>query len=67
MKRKQSVLTPAEISARVVERIQQMTPEEALAYLEYREPGIPETDMNGELAAYYREERERREVKKSAA
>lgn len=62
--------THPEVTKRVLERIRQMTPEELLAMLEYREPGIPETDMNGELAAWYREEREereRREAQKSAA
>ena len=59
-----------EVHKRIMERISQMTPEELIAMLEYREPGIPETDMNGDLAAWYREEREERErhaAQKSAA
>lgn len=31
----------------VIEMIEQMTPEEALAFLMYRTPGIEETDMTG--------------------
>ena len=31
-----------EVTARVLEFIQSMTPEEAKAFLEYRKPGIPE-------------------------
>ena len=30
-----------------IEIIRQMTPEEALAFLKYRTPGIEETDMTG--------------------
>lgn len=36
-----------EVTARVLERIRRMTPEEALAFLNYRTPGIEETDMTG--------------------
>ena len=31
----------------MVEMIRQMTPEEALAFLTYRTPGVEETDMTG--------------------
>ena len=31
----------------VVARIRRMTPEEVWAFLTYREPGVPETDMTG--------------------
>jgi hypothetical protein len=31
-----------EVTARVIEFIRSMTPEEAKAFLEYRKPGIPE-------------------------
>ena len=31
----------------IVEFIRQMTPEEALAFLTYRTPGVEETDMTG--------------------
>ena len=36
-----------EVIERVVEMIRRMTPEEALAFLNYRTPGVPETDMTG--------------------
>jgi hypothetical protein len=32
---------------RSVKRIEQMTPEQALAFLTYRRPGVEETDMTG--------------------
>ena len=44
-----------EVTARVLEMIQSMTPEEAKAFLEYRKPGIPEywfgepIDQNGHI------------------
>lgn len=36
-----------EVTARIIERIKQMTPEELIAFLEYRTPGVEETDMTG--------------------
>jgi hypothetical protein len=36
-----------EVIDAAVERIRRMTPEEALAFLTYRTPGIEETDMTG--------------------
>ena len=36
-----------EVVQEVVEMIQRMTPEEALAFLMYRTPGVEETDMTG--------------------
>jgi len=36
-----------EVIEAAVARIRRMTPEEALAFLTYRTPGIPETDMTG--------------------
>ena len=38
------------VIAEAVEMIRQMTPEEALAFLTYRTPGIEETDMTGMLS-----------------
>ena len=35
------------VIAAMVEMIRQMTPEEALAFLTYRTPGVEETDMTG--------------------
>ncbi len=35
------------VIAAIVETIRQMTPEEALAFLAYRTPGVEETDMTG--------------------
>jgi hypothetical protein len=35
------------VIAAIVETIRQMTPEEALAFLTYRTPGVEETDMTG--------------------
>ena len=56
-----------EVIARIHERIRQMTPEELLAFIEYREPGIPETDINGDLLEMYRERREQREAAERSA
>ena len=39
-----------EVIAEVVEMIRKMTPEEALAFLTYRTPGVQETDMTGILS-----------------
>ncbi len=39
-----------EVVAEAIEMVRQMTPEEALAFLTYRTPGIEETDMTGMLA-----------------
>jgi hypothetical protein len=39
-----------EVIQAVLERVRKMTPEEALAFLKYRTPGIEETDMTGMLA-----------------
>ena len=36
-----------EVIDAMVEMIRQMTPEEALAFLTYRTPGVEETDMTG--------------------
>ncbi len=36
-----------EVIREAVEFIQSMTPEEALAFLTYRTPGVEETDMTG--------------------
>ena len=36
-----------EVVQEVVEMIHRMTPEEALAFLTYRTPGVEETDMTG--------------------
>ncbi|MCW3099151.1 MAG: hypothetical protein JWL77_4769 [Chthonomonadaceae bacterium] len=35
------------VIAAIVETIRKMTPEEALAFLTYRTPGVEETDMTG--------------------
>ncbi len=39
--------TDPEVTARILKRIEEMTPEEVIAFLEYRTPGIEETDMTG--------------------
>jgi hypothetical protein len=41
-------LSPEAIDA-TVEMVRNMTPEEALAFLKYRTPGVEETDMTGML------------------
>ena len=46
MKKRLDPNSPEVIDA-AVERIRRMTPEEALAFLTYRTPGIEETDMTG--------------------
>jgi len=48
MKRDLDPHSPEVIQA-VLERVRKMTPEEALAFLKYRTPGIEETDMTGML------------------
>ena len=39
-----------EVIDAAVEMIRKMTPEEALAFLTYRTPGVEETDMTGMLS-----------------
>ena len=38
-----------EVIAEAIEMIRKMSPEEALAFLTYRTPGVEETDMTGIL------------------
>jgi hypothetical protein len=38
-----------EVIDEVVEMFRKMTPEEALAFITYRPPGVEETDMTGAL------------------
>lgn len=52
MKRKNLDPFGPEVTKLVLENIRRMTPEEALADLQYRTPGVPETDMTGMLAQY---------------
>lgn len=40
-----------EVIDAAVEMIRQMTPEEALAFLTYRDPDVEETDMTGMFSA----------------
>jgi hypothetical protein len=47
MKRKNLEPTNPIVTARILKRIEQMTPEQALAFLTYRRPGVEETDMTG--------------------
>lgn len=47
MKLKNCNLTDPAVTERILKRIEQMTPEEAIAFLTYRTPGVPETDMTG--------------------
>ncbi len=39
-----------EVTARILKRVSRMTPEEIMAFLEYRTPGIEETDTTGMLS-----------------
>ncbi len=50
MKKKLDPNSPEVINA-ALERLRRMTPEEALALLTYRTPGIEETDMTGMLSS----------------
>src|SRR5689334_15828936 len=45
MKRKKRNPHDPEVIAEAIEMVRQMTPEEALAFLTYRTPGVEETDM----------------------
>ena len=47
MSRKNLDPTDPKVMARILKRIEQMTPEQALAFLTYRRPGVEETDMTG--------------------
>jgi hypothetical protein len=47
MKLKKGSPGDPKVTAAIVEFIRQMTPEEALAFLTYRTPGVEETDMTG--------------------
>ena len=50
MKYKKGDPRSPEVIQAAIEMIRQMTPEEALAFLTYRTPGIEETDMTGMLS-----------------
>ena len=52
MKRKKRDPHSPEVIAEALAMIRRMTPEEALAFLTYRTPGIEETDMTGKFANY---------------
>lgn len=54
--------THPEVHRRIMEAIRETPVDELIAMMEYREPGIPETDMNGDLLEMYRERREQREA-----
>jgi len=62
MKKKLDPHSPEVINA-AVERIRRMTPEEALAFLTYKTPGIEETDMTG-MFSNGREPKKRVRVKR---
>ena len=47
MKLKKGKPGDPKVIAAIVETIRQMTPEEALAFLTYRTPGVEESDMTG--------------------
>ncbi len=47
MKLKNRKPTDPEVTARILKRIDAMTPEEIVAFLEYRTPSVEETDMTG--------------------
>jgi len=47
MKLKKGSPTDPKVIDAMIEMIRQMTPEEALAFLTYRTPGVEETDMTG--------------------
>jgi len=47
MKLKNRKPTDPTVTARILKRIEEMTPEEVVAFLEYRTPGVEETDMTG--------------------
>jgi hypothetical protein len=50
MKLKKGDPSDPKVTDAIVEMIRQMTPEEALAFLTYRTPGVEETDMTGMLS-----------------
>lgn len=47
MKLKNRKPTDPEVTEQILQRIEQMTQEEILAFLTYQSPGIEETDMTG--------------------
>lgn len=52
---------------RIMERIKKMTPEEALAFLTYRDPEVEETDILGYLAQSSVPELSSSKIKRDAA
>lgn len=50
-----------------LDMVRQMTPEEALAFLKYRTPGIEETDMTGMLADVQKPKKTNRTKRRDAA
>jgi hypothetical protein len=47
MKLKNRKPTDPAVTARILKRIEEMTSEEVVAFLEYRTPSVEETDMTG--------------------
>jgi hypothetical protein len=66
MKRDLDPHSPEVIQA-VLERVRKMTPEEALAFLKYRTPGIEETDMTGMLTDVQKPKKTARTKRRDAA
>ena len=62
MKKKRLIKDPnsPEAVEAAIERIGKMNPEEALAFLMYRTPGVPETDMVGMFSKQPEQKREER-------
>ena len=65
MKRKKKMLNPTspEAFALVAEEIRNMTPQERLDLINYRPPGVEETDMTGMFGLYTKSDETRANVK----
>ena len=50
MKLKKGKPGDPKVTEAILERLRQMTPEELLAFVTYRTPGVEETDMTGMFA-----------------
>jgi len=47
MARKKLSPTDPKVTARILKRIETMSPDELMAFIQYRTPGVPMTDMRG--------------------
>ncbi len=66
MKRQKREMNSLEIAHAAIEMLRKMTPEERFAFINYRTPGVEETDMTGMFSSS-RKEQDATKAKQSVA